>query len=44
MIGHWIIHQDKRTRCALCHSQTNTRCEKCQKGVHAKCFRAYHIR
>ena len=32
MIGHWIIHQDKRTRCALCHSQTNTRCEKCQKG------------
>uniref|UniRef100_A0A2K6F4D2 PiggyBac transposable element derived 2 n=1 Tax=Propithecus coquereli TaxID=379532 RepID=A0A2K6F4D2_PROCO len=44
MIGHWIIHQDKRTRCALCHSQTNTRCEKCQKGVHAKCFREYHIR
>ncbi|XP_072497055.1 piggyBac transposable element-derived protein 2 [Notamacropus eugenii] len=44
MIGHWIIHQDKRTRCALCHSQTNTRCEKCQKGVHAKCFREYHIK
>ncbi|PNJ08718.1 PGBD2 isoform 1 [Pongo abelii] len=44
MIGHWIIHQDKRTRCALCHSQTNTRCEKCQKGAHAKCFREYHIR
>ncbi|XP_004695627.1 PREDICTED: piggyBac transposable element-derived protein 2 [Condylura cristata] len=44
MIGHWIIHQEKRTRCALCHSQTNTRCEKCQKGVHAKCFREYHIR
>ncbi|KAM6148461.1 piggyBac transposable element-derived protein 2 [Erethizon dorsatum] len=44
MIGHWIIHQDKRTRCALCHSQTNTRCEKCQKGVHAKCFRDYHTR
>ncbi|XP_026363430.1 piggyBac transposable element-derived protein 2 isoform X1 [Ursus arctos] len=44
MIGHWIVHQDKRTRCALCHSQTNTRCEKCQKGVHAKCFREYHIR
>ncbi|XP_045706577.1 piggyBac transposable element-derived protein 2 [Phyllostomus hastatus] len=44
MIGHWIIHQDKRTRCALCHSQTNTRCEKCQKGVHAKCFREYHVR
>ncbi|XP_076994397.1 piggyBac transposable element-derived protein 2 isoform X1 [Tamandua tetradactyla] len=44
MIGHWIIHQDKRTRCALCHSQTNTRCEKCQKGIHAKCFREYHIR
>lgn len=43
MIGHWIVHQDKRTRCALCHSQTNTRCEKCQKGVHAKCFREYHI-
>ncbi|XP_051851594.1 piggyBac transposable element-derived protein 2 [Antechinus flavipes] len=44
MIGHWIVHQDKRTRCALCHSQTNTRCEKCQKGVHAKCFREYHIK
>ncbi|XP_062950297.1 LOW QUALITY PROTEIN: piggyBac transposable element-derived protein 2-like [Cynocephalus volans] len=44
MIGHWIIHRDKRTQCALCHSQTNTRCEKCQKGVHAKCFREYHIR
>ncbi|KAM5299945.1 piggyBac transposable element-derived protein 2 [Ctenodactylus gundi] len=43
-IGHWIVHQDKRTRCALCHSQTNTRCEKCQKGVHAKCFRDYHMR
>uniref|UniRef100_A0A0P6J4J2 PiggyBac transposable element-derived protein 2 isoform a n=1 Tax=Heterocephalus glaber TaxID=10181 RepID=A0A0P6J4J2_HETGA len=44
MTGHWIIHQHKRTRCALCHSQTNTRCEKCQKGVHAKCFRKYHTR
>lgn len=44
MTGHWIVHQDKRTRCALCHSQTNTRCEKCQKGVHAKCFRKYHTR
>ncbi|XP_042530297.1 piggyBac transposable element-derived protein 2 [Dipodomys spectabilis] len=44
MIGHWIVHQDRRTRCALCHSQTNTRCEKCQKGVHAKCFREYHVR
>ncbi|XP_048213385.1 piggyBac transposable element-derived protein 2 isoform X2 [Perognathus longimembris pacificus] len=43
-VGHWIVHQDKRTRCALCHSQTNTRCEKCQKGVHAKCFREYHTR
>ncbi|XP_032952900.1 piggyBac transposable element-derived protein 2 isoform X2 [Rhinolophus ferrumequinum] len=44
MVGHWIVHQDRRTRCALCHSQTNTRCEKCQKGVHAKCFREYHVR
>lgn len=38
MIRYWIVHQDKRTRCALCHLQTNTRCEKCQKGMHAKCF------
>ncbi|XP_003803632.1 piggyBac transposable element-derived protein 2 isoform X1 [Otolemur garnettii] len=44
MVGHWIVHQDRRTRCALCHSQTSTRCEKCQKGVHAKCFREYHTR
>lgn len=44
MIGRWIVHQDKRTRCALCYSQTNTGCKKCQKGVHAKCFREYHMR
>ncbi|KAK7821386.1 hypothetical protein U0070_015852, partial [Myodes glareolus] len=42
MIGHWIVHQDKRPWYALCHSQANTRCEKCQKGVHAKYFREYH--
>lgn len=44
MIGHWVVDQDRRTRCALCQSQTSTRGEKCQKGVHAKCFREYRIR
>ena len=42
--GHWVIPQEKQTRCAHCHTKTTTRCEKCDRGLHVKCFKEYHIR
>lgn len=41
-IGHYVIPQDKQTKCRHCHSKTTTRCEKCGIGLHVKCFVTYH--
>ena len=42
-IDHWVVQQEKQTRCALCHTKTTTRCEKCDIGLHVKCFKNYHV-
>lgn len=39
---HFVIPQEKQTKCAFCHSKTTTRCRKCNKGLHVKCFVSYH--
>lgn len=39
---HWVLPQDKQTKCRHCHTKTTTRCEKCNIGLHVKCFIAYH--
>lgn len=41
-IEHWVIPQDKQTKCRHCHQKTTTRCEKCDIGLHVKCFKDYH--
>lgn len=41
-IDHFVISQDKQTKCRYCHSKTTTRCQKCDLGLHVKCFVAYH--
>ena len=42
MKAHWIVPQEKQTRCAHCHAKCTTRCEKCDVGLHVKCFKVYH--
>lgn len=39
---HFVIPQDKQTKCRYCHTKTTTRCLKCDVGIHVKCFVAYH--
>lgn len=41
-MNHWVIPQEKQTRCAQCHSKSTTRCEKCDVGLHVKCFKVFH--
>lgn len=41
-MDHYVIPQDKQSRCAHCHQKTTTRCLKCEKGLHVKCFLLYH--
>ena len=43
-LQHWVVPQEKQTRCAHCHAKTMTRCEKCDTGLYVKCFKQYHIR
>lgn len=43
-IRHYVIPQEKQTRCAKCTTKTTTRCQKCDVGVHVKCFVEYHQR
>jgi Transposase IS4 len=43
-LDHWVIPQEKQTRCAACHQKTTTRCKKCDIGLHVKCFLAYHTK
>lgn len=43
-LDHWVIPQDKQTRCIACHQKTTTRCQKCDSGLHVKCFLAYYTR
>ncbi|PSN56317.1 PiggyBac transposable element-derived protein 2 [Blattella germanica] len=40
--GHFIIPQEKRTRCALCKSHTTRKCIKCKVALHEKCFYDFH--
>ncbi|KAK9703448.1 Transposase IS4 [Popillia japonica] len=35
-IEHYVIPQEKQTRCAECHTKTTTRCRKCDIGLHVK--------
>lgn len=43
-IGHFVIENERRTRCGHCHKQAPTRCQKCDVGVHVKCFVNYHTK
>lgn len=43
-MNHFVVHQDKQTRCGFCHERTTTRCSKCDVGVHVKCFISFHTK
>lgn len=38
----WKTPDNKRKRCAECHSQTVYQCKKCNVTLHPKCFEKYH--
>lgn len=42
-LDHYVIPQDRQTRCGECHQKTTTRCQKCNVGLHVKCFVKYHL-
>lgn len=42
MLEHYVVPQEKQTKCRNCHTKTTTRCQKCDVGVHVKCFVQYH--
>lgn len=39
---HYLVPQEKQTRCAECHQKTTSRCIKCDVGVHLKCNIQFH--
>lgn len=43
-LDHFVQHQDKRTRCRICHAKCSTRCSKCDVGLHVQCFTIYHVK
>lgn len=43
-INHYVIPQDRQTRCRKCHLKTTTKCLKCDIGLHVRCFVQYHTK
>lgn len=43
-LEHYVIKQDKQTRCGLCHNRATTRCVKCNIALHIQCFIDYHTK
>lgn len=41
-VMHYLVPQEKQTRCAECHQKTTSRCTKCDVGVHLKCNIRFH--
>lgn len=41
-ICHYVIPQDRQTKCRHCHMKTTTKCQKCDVGIHVRCFVDYH--
>lgn len=43
-LDHFVVPQEKQTRCGACYQKSTTRCLKCYVGVHTKCFVSYHTK
>lgn len=41
-VMHYLMPQEKQTRCAECHQKTTSRCKKCDVGLHLKCNVQFH--
>lgn len=41
-VMHYLIPQEKQTRCTGCHQKTNSRCNKCDVGFHLECNIQFH--
>lgn len=39
---HFIITQEKQTRCRVCHKKVQKKCSKCNVALHIECFVKYH--
>lgn len=43
-LDHYVIRQQKQTRCSHCHQRATTRCIKCNIALHVQCFVDYHTK
>lgn len=41
-VMHYLVPQEKQTRCAECHQKTTLRCTKCDVGMHLKWNIQFH--
>lgn len=41
---HYLVRQDKPTRCRVCHKPVQKRCYKCDVALHMDCFLPYHTK
>lgn len=39
---HYLIRQEKQTRCRICHKKVQKKCFKCNVALHMECFQNYH--
>lgn len=39
---HYIVSQEKQTRCRVCHKKVQKKCAKCLVALHIDCFPIYH--
>ncbi|CAH1976426.1 unnamed protein product [Acanthoscelides obtectus] len=41
---HYLVRQDKPTRCRVCHKPVQKKCYKCDVALHMDCFVPYHTK
>lgn len=39
---HYLVEQEKQTRCRVCHKKVKRQCIKCEVAIHVPCFPIYH--
>lgn len=40
--NHFLISQEKQTRCRVCHKKVQKKCARCDVALHMDCFVNYH--
>lgn len=39
---HYLVRQDKQSRCRQCHKKVQKKCNRCDVALHMECFVLYH--